>query len=368
MSVCKCACCLSGITRRSSSLAWGILQGVAGSVLGTNDVNVMRIAFPWSSELTAAYATLNLCLHLGELFATLLSTNSTTGVGNTDFDAKSRALLQVLTAVSVLPAAILPTPESMSSRRAPVLATFLIALALLVDAVLRLIAGVQALVRGGVPGVVVSPLPLLVAQCVLHLALLVATQMARGFGSAARARLAQMKGKKHLAAVGSWDGGAGSKSGGTAKDSAEDMAAKAGTMAGLRLHALSALAGRVAAVAARNASAPSFASAYSTGAASLTAVLAWPVAMETARILLQAAPASAVQSIRSRRDQVLAIDGVVDCSNVHIWEETAGIIVGTLCVAVHPSVSKSVVLRRAISAFDGLVDDLTVQVENWRGS
>ena len=50
---------------------------------------------------------------------------------------------------------------------------------------------------------------------------------------------------------------------------------------------------------------------------------ACPIFLKAARVLLQAAPHSTAYSIRARRDQVLAIDGVVQCSEVHIWEESA---------------------------------------------
>lgn len=99
-------------------------------------------------------------------------------------------------------------------------------------------------------------------------------------------------------------------------------------------------------------------------AALTTAAVAWPVLMDAARILLQAAPPAAAQAIRARCQQVLATDGVVACSNMHVWEESAGFLVATLCLTVKPSVSKSAVLNRTAALFEGFVDDLTVQIES----
>ena len=66
------------------------------------------------------------------------------------------------------------------------------------------------------------------------------------------------------------------------------------------------------------------------------------------------------------REEVLALEGVLSCGNLHVWEETADVLVGTLCVEVDGRVSKSWILEKGIAAFDGVVDDLTIQVESCR--
>lgn len=290
------------------------------------------------------YTLSNLLLTVLEFQSSLLFHNST-NVSNKN--GVSRASLQLLTSLSLVPILILPsTTFDTPNRRAPILATFLVALSLLMDALLRLLPCFQALIYGYDPEIInISPF-FVVLHVFLHSSWLFLTRRRPGHkpGSIEARMLV--------------DGIV------IPTDLATDATVKI-----LRVHAVTFLLLRVTAVLTHLLTDWNRASV----AILILVILAcakftWPTLTEAIFILLQAAPADSVQSIRTKREQVLALDGVVECSDVHIWEETQGLLVGTLSVFVHPSACKYTVLRRSIAAFDGLVDDLTVQVASWRAN
>lgn len=321
----------------------------------------MRSWVPRSSEVTICYAMLNICLALCDLRATLQSN---------DHESTSRVILQLLTSGSLLPAALLPTPESMAARRSPVLASFLISLALLIDAVLRVLPCLQGMINHRTP-FMSSPFStsLFIAHLFTHAALLVftrvRTRLNQNLLNQQQLQLQQQQQQQQ-------QGMKASKGGfHKIKHHQQQLIWKDNVVLhALTIYALSMMTSLAAIMLSRVVFITKltfFATCVHLLAAIITIHMSFPVLMHNARILLQAAPSSSLHSIRSRREQVLAIDGVIECCNMHIWEETAGFIVGTVSVVVHPYVSKPEVLRRAVVAFEGLVDDLTVQVESWRG-
>lgn len=253
----------------------------------------------------------------------------------------SRASLQLLTSLSLLPILFLPTSGfDAIKRRAPVLVTFLITLALLIDGALRLIPFLQALFYGHVLAIFnLNPL-LVVSHLLVHSAWLLQT----------RERPAE-KNKVREARVFA-----------ESLVSPTDLTLDAAISA-LRAYALTMISIYFTKIALN-------VIRVSTAIVLLAIVvtvaclrMAWTILRESIYILIQTAPYESIQSIRSRRDQLLALEGVVDCVNVHVWEESQGLVVGSLHVHVDPTSCKYTVLRRAISVFDGLVDDLTIQVE-----
>lgn len=268
------------------------------------------------------YTTLNLLAAAALLRATLSSRHH---------EATSRAALHLLTTILILPATLTPPPHTAPARRTPVLATFIIALTLLIDAVLRLLPSLQALFHSLPPHPLTHNRPALAFHAALHAFFLLATPRRPSMSKLPVA---------------------------TPHSSAPVPA--------LRLHAKARLAAAVADAVSAHILTGSAAAALQTVVATLTAHAAVPALAHAARVLMQAAPGAVVASIRDGREAVLAIDGVLECGNVHIWEEAAGVLVGTLCVTVDAKVCKSSVLHSAVAAFDGIVDDLTVQVESWR--
>lgn len=295
-------------------------------------------------RFTMLYAVLNFLLAILEVQATAVLR---------DTQMTSRAALHFMTALSTLPIVMLRRLAAPSIRRAPVLCAFVLALALLIAALLHLLPALQVFLRGVPPRDRVSPSSpvILWLQLVLHAAYLAASLRGPLPDHVPRARVPAGKSRPNA-------GGSGARNEGGEGDVL--------LIAALRAHALAMVAARGTDVLQTGLSQRVAAVGYVVVAA-LTIRSALPVGLASARVLLHGMPNACVQSMRSRREQVLAIEGVVECGHIHMWEEAAGFVVGTLCVTVQPTVSKNFVLHRAFSAFDGLVDDLTVQVENWRG-
>lgn len=294
------------------------------------------------------YIVCNLLLTLIEFNASVLSQQVEHSSAATTTNCVSRASLQLLTSLSLLPILLLPSASfDAPNRRAPILATFLVALSLLVDAILKLLPCFQALIYASQPDIVNNAPVFIALHLLLHSVWLAFTHRRPGHES--RTIEARMLVDDLVIPT--------------------DLATDA-TVRVLRLHATTFVLLRVTVVSTRlllpvwNRLSVLIVTAVILGCAKYT----WPILMDAVYVLLQAAPLDSVQSIRSRRQSVLALDGVVECSNVHIWEESHGLIVGTLSVYAHPSACKYTVLRRSIAAFDGLVDDLTVQVDSWRAT
>lgn len=91
--------------------------------------------------------------------------------------------------------------------------------------------------------------------------------------------------------------------------------------------------------------------------------LAVPLLRLSLRILLQATEGKLVAVLQARCERLLQVEGVLRYVNLHVWEETVGFFVGTVCVVVRKGVETRGVLEMAVNAFDGVVHDLTVQVE-----
>lgn len=98
-------------------------------------------------------------------------------------------------------------------------------------------------------------------------------------------------------------------------------------------------------------------------AAVLGVWLAVPLLRVSLRVLLQGTEGKMVAVLKSRCDRLLQVEGVLRYVNLHVWEETVGFFVGTVCVVVKKGVETKGVLEMAVNAFDGVVHDLTVQVE-----
>lgn len=292
------------------------------------------------------YTVSNLVLTLLEFHASLLFHNSTPSTSASK-NYVSRASLQLLTSLSLLPILKLPSATfDASNKRAPILASFLVGLSLLIDAMLRLLPCFQALIYGYDPDIVNTSTFFVVCHVLVHSTWLFLTRRRPGHQPGSIEARMLLEGLV------------------IPTDLATDATIKI-----LRVHALTFLLLRVTAVLTRflagwNRVSVAIMSTVIVACASMT----WPTMTEAIFVLLQAAPSDRVQSIPTRRQKVLDLDGVVECSHVHIWEETKGLIVGTLSVSVHPSACKYTVLRRSITAFDGLVDDLTVQVDSWRAT
>ncbi|CAN8064020.1 unnamed protein product [Agarophyton chilense] len=278
----------------------------------------MPVSPPSSAQL---YASLSL------LFATILLHAS---VRDDHPHAIARAALQLVTAVALLPACRRVPRGSPLRFRWPVLAAFLVCLALLVDAVLRVLTALEVLFYD-LSRVVFRLHPFIVLSRLLVTLSAVFTL---------RALVAPPSGK-HAAVP--------------------HTAIRA-----MYIHAVAAtLANSSDAIGLLAHSAiPS--AIFDTFASIFTILVVIPQFRHTTRILMHAAPYGIASTIGTRREAVMKLEGVLQCGDIHIWEEGEGLIVGTICVLVDVHVSKSWVLERTARAFDGIVDDLTIQVESSR--
>lgn len=68
--------------------------------------------------------------------------------------------------------------------------------------------------------------------------------------------------------------------------------------------------------------------------------------------------------LRSRLDQVSALEEVVNVGQAHFWEETPGVCVGTVALTVRKGVQRGSVVGQVHNCFEGIVERLIVQVED----
>ncbi|PXF46627.1 Metal tolerance protein 8 [Gracilariopsis chorda] len=244
--------------------------------------------------------------------------------------AIARASLQFLTALALLPVCKRPQQPKSLTARWPVLAAFLLCLTLLIDAVLRVLTALEVLLYN---------LPRVIFQS--HFALVLARLLVTCFAMFALRTLAAPPTSKHTPP-------------------------RSPAIRAMYIHAVGAtlanasdLLGLVC-----NSALPS--AIFDTLASIFTILIVVPLFRHTTRILMHAAPYGIGATIEARRDAVMKLDGVLHCGDIHIWEEGEGLVVGTICVLVEIHVDKASVLDTTARAFDGIVDDLTIQVESCR--
>lgn len=262
----------------------------------------------------------------------------------------SRAVLQLMSALSLLPSA------AARRRRAPTLAALVAALALLVDAVLRTLAAVHQIMHGS-GGLRSSPRYASVAGTQAFLSLAAAA-------SAAPRALPFLQGIERKRRPPRSPSTQQQLSSGRRRQALEETSAvDLGTLM-VMLHAVSCVAARggdvFAALGQPNAIWPAFVDAC---AAFLFINLLLAPTKMLCRILLQATPDRLVSSLRSRLDNVLAIDGVVGLAHAHFWEETPGVCIGAVALAVSNGVKSNVVVPSVRQVFGTTVEKLTIQIE-----
>lgn len=259
-----------------------------------------------------------------------------------DAAATAHATLHLLSAVALLPA-LYTTTRLARPPRLPLLAAFLSALVTLISAALRLLA---------LPRAVPPRLPPLHLPLRLSLAL-AAALLLRASAPLTRVRPALPRPLRALVA-------ARPRKRAPAPDVAPALLAAL-------LHALADAAARAAEALARAVrAAPAHAAAADAVAALLAAAVALPVLALALRVLVQAAPARVAAEVRRRCDLLLKEEGVLRCAQVRFWEERVGVFVGTLCLVVRKGVETRPVIEKAVQAFDGVLHDVTVQVDAWR--
>eukprot|EP00177_Eucheuma_denticulatum_P003583 GFKZ01006491.1.p1 GENE.GFKZ01006491.1~~GFKZ01006491.1.p1 ORF type:complete len:314 (+),score=44.72 GFKZ01006491.1:180-1121(+) len=281
------------------------------------------------------YLSLHLLLSLHHLYSSL---------NLRDPHSVARATLSLLSSLSLLPSYhSLRSPHS--TPRHAILSLFIISLVALIAAILRLLSALEALSYGGhrLLDLKIVPLQtLLSACCVLALRAAPPIVALRGGGVGLLHRIVathpirrrkQTHGQPALLAV--------------------------------LLHAVEGVAVRgleLVAGCAPFATLHAFAVADVLGAV-LGMWLALPLLRLSLRVLLQATESRMVAVLKARCDRLMQVEGVLRYVNLHVWEETVGFFVGTVCVVVRKGVETRGVLDMAVKAFDGVVHDLTVQVE-----
>lgn len=263
----------------------------------------------------------------------------------------SRAVLQLASALSLLPSA------AARRRRAPTVAALAAALALLVDAVLLTLAAVHQIVHGS-GGLRSTPRYLTVAAAQGLLSMAAAA-------SAAPRALPYLQGiERKRRAPPSAAPQQQPLSSGRRRRALEEASAVDLGMLLVLLHAVSCVAARGADIFAafghRGDIWPAFVDAC---AAFLSMNLLLAPTKMLCRILLQATPERLVSSLRARLDNVLAIDGVVDVAHAHFWEETPGVCIGAVALAVSVGVKSNVIVPSVRQIFGSSVAKLTIEVE-----
>lgn len=94
----------------------------------------------------------------------------------------------------------------------------------------------------------------------------------------------------------------------------------------------------------------------------------FPLAKETAQILLLATPVRLIDNISTCISEVSRIDNVLHCDKTHFWTLSNGVVVGTAHVAISAEADEQVVLRKVQNIFAPYVNKLTVQVNrnDWK--
>lgn len=284
------------------------------------------------------YLSLHLLLSLHHLYSSL---------NLRDPHSVARATLALLSSLSLLPSYhSLRSPHS--TPRHAILSLFITTLVALIAAILRLLSALEALSYGGdrlLDVKIVALQTLLSACCVLALRAAPPIVALRGGGVGLLHRIVattpmRRKNRTHAQPA----------------------------LLGVLLHAVEASVVRgleLLAGCAPVTTVHAFALADILGAA-LGIWLALPLLKLSLRVLLQATESRMVAVLKARCDQLMQVEGVLRYVNLHVWEETVGFFVGTVCVVVRKGVETRGVLDMAVKAFDGVVHDLTVQVETCR--
>ena len=255
--------------------------------------------------------------------------------------ATARAAVQLLTATALLPVCALSADTSPFNKRSPVLSAFVLTFSLIIDPVLRVLTAIEVLSSPQKPNALHSRAPIILTRLA---ASLIAVFLFRSYSHLHHQVFPNKSNRK------------------SSLDTAHSPA-----FAALYLHALTAALSHLCDVIALYAHSTVLTASLDIVSSFITVACATPLLQYTTAVLMHATPPSLANAIKSAREEVLALEGVLSCANLHVWEETAGLLVGTLCVEVDGRVSKSWVLEKAIAAFEGVVDDLTIQVESWRG-
>ena len=256
----------------------------------------------------------------------------------------ARATLRLLSAFSLLPILYKPTTDSPTQRRWPVVITFLISLALLIDAVLRVLDAGDAFLEGPPKREVIKPINIIIIHLLLHITAALSLRHVTSKQSILVPKFVQfMLPNRHCISDHNM--------------SPENTA--------IHLHAVSAALARLVDLLFVITKSFLLSSLLDIIAASITAIAAFPLLKSSVKILIHAVPPSLVEKLMEKRDEVSQIDGVLSCGNIHVWEETHGRFIGTLCVTVDTTVSKDEIMRRIMSLLNGLTHDFTLQVDTW---
>lgn len=280
---------------------------------------------------TRIYALLSFSLAFVQLLSAVIDSHP---------HATARATLQLLSSSALFPVSSLPSCETSSKRRWPILAGFLLAITLLIESVLRTLTALEILAYSLDRVVFQSHLTLVVIRfaCALTAALFFQRYIPAAFPPFIDRNRKRTSQTAHIPSI-----------------------------AAMQLHAsmtgLSHLCDGIGIYIHSSATSAALDIIASMWSVSRTV----PLLTYAIDSLMHATPPRLVNTINARREQVLALEGVLSCRNVHVWQESAGILVGTLCVEIDGWVSKSWVVDKVIAVFEGVLDDLTVQVESWRG-
>jgi len=83
----------------------------------------------------------------------------------------------------------------------------------------------------------------------------------------------------------------------------------------------------------------------------------------TCIIILQAAPSHYLSKVQKSLSQVLAIEGVIECTSQHWWEFAPGVSVGSVHLLIRKEADDQAVLSQAHSVFKKQATHMTIQIE-----
>eukprot|EP01099_Mayorella_cantabrigiensis_P005829 TRINITY_DN4730_c0_g1_i1.p1 TRINITY_DN4730_c0_g1~~TRINITY_DN4730_c0_g1_i1.p1 ORF type:complete len:334 (+),score=74.86 TRINITY_DN4730_c0_g1_i1:23-1003(+) len=96
---------------------------------------------------------------------------------------------------------------------------------------------------------------------------------------------------------------------------------------------------------------------------------AWPLCLDTGRVLLQATPLSIKHEVDRALREITTIEGVLETHDEHFWTQSSGVFVGSFVIRISREADENRILQIA-SSFFPMITHLTIQVEkdDWTSS
>ena len=254
--------------------------------------------------------------------------------------ATARASLQLLSSAALIPVAQLPTRETPSKRRLPILTSFFLSVALLIESILRTLTAIEILVYSLGRVVFQSHLLLIVVRLASSTICFI---VSRKYVPPSFPPFIDRNRKRHFEIT------------------------HVPSVGALKIHAYASSLAHLCDFIGVYSNSSATAAALDIVASMLSVSYILPFLSYVTDSLMHATPSEIVNTVSMKREQVLALEGVLSVRNVHIWQESAGLVVGTVSVEIDGRVSKWWIVEKVRAIYEDVSVDMTVQVESWRG-